>query len=225
MRRPLSGDGRPTQLSPASVGPKIATERSREDHVRARRLSGHEPALYRAMTQLDAALDLAAKAWPVFPCGDDKRPLGTLAEHGFKDATTNPRRIKMWWRVAPDALIGVALVKNTMAVDVDNVGLFEKSGLSLPTAPEQRTRSGGFHRLYATDPARVVPQTVKKHPGTDTRIGGRGYIIGWSPEIFPTPDDLPPAPTGSTTRRTSTPPAASRRTACPPRSSSSARTA
>ena len=146
------------------------------------------------MTQLDAALDLAAKAWPVFPCGDDKRPLGTLAEHGFKDATTNPRRIKMWWRIAPDALIGVALVKNTMAVDVDNVGLFEKSGLSLPTAPEQRTRSGGFHRLYATDPARVVPQTVKKHPGTDTRIGGRGYIIGWSPEIFPTPDDLPLAP-------------------------------
>jgi prophage regulatory protein len=43
---------------------------------------------------LVAALEYAGWGLPVFPCGDNKAP---LTEHGFKDATTDPKQIREWW--------------------------------------------------------------------------------------------------------------------------------
>ncbi len=133
------------------------------------------------------ALAIASQGWPVFPCVG-KRP---RTPHGFKDATTDPEAIAAWWARYPDATIGVALPAGTMAVDVDDRAALKRSGLPLPDAPEQTTPGGGFHRFYRTDG--VARQTVKAHPGIDTRVGGKGYVIAWQAEAFLTPD-LPPAP-------------------------------
>lgn len=57
---------------------------------------------------LDAALDYAARSWPVFPCEPrGKRPLGRLVPHGLKEATTDPAVINGWWAKEPEANIGL----------------------------------------------------------------------------------------------------------------------
>src|SRR5688572_652952 len=71
-----------------------------------------------------AALDYAARCWPVFPVDpNSKKPIGRLAPHGFKDATTDRAQIEAWWRQRPDAMIGVPTGKATgvfvLDVDVD----------------------------------------------------------------------------------------------------------
>jgi hypothetical protein len=44
---------------------------------------------------LDAALDAAARGWPVFPlAAGGKQP---LTKHGFKDATIDPAQVRAWW--------------------------------------------------------------------------------------------------------------------------------
>ena len=180
--RPLSGSGRASHLSPATSGPKRLREDPRGP-TRVRRPRGHRPALFNAsMTQLEYALAIAASKWPVFPCNEDKQP---LTSNGFKDASTHVRRITMWWTVWPDALIGVALPQGTLGVDIDDHVAFDASGLDLPPSPlTQRTRSGGEHRVYKTNGHGDPPQQVKVHPGVDTRVGGRGYLIAWSPDVW-----------------------------------------
>jgi len=157
-------------------------------------------------------LALALRGWPVFPCQlvdeqdrvvalEDatpdmklkKVPIGTLVEHGHKEATLNPKRIALWARVAPDALIGVAMPMNTVALDVDVLEDFAAAGLEMPEAPTQQTLRGGYHKLFKTD-GRRVRQTVKEIPGADTRVGGLGYVVAWEPSAFPEVADLPDAP-------------------------------
>jgi hypothetical protein len=75
---------------------------------------------------LAAALSYADSGIPVFPCNpDNKRP---LTEHGFKDATTDPVRIRSWWREHPSAMIGVPTgpASGIFVVDLD---VDEKKGV------------------------------------------------------------------------------------------------
>jgi hypothetical protein len=53
-----------------------------------------------------SALWYATKlGWPVFPLKPrGKKP---VTAHGFKDATTDPDRVRDWWKQTPDANIGV----------------------------------------------------------------------------------------------------------------------
>lgn len=84
-----------------------------------------------------AALAYAAWGWPVFPLrAKGKIPLGKCGDcrttkcdgpttcghqlcHGFKDATTNPNRIREWWTEHPQANIGLATGHTFDVVDVD----------------------------------------------------------------------------------------------------------
>jgi hypothetical protein len=78
---------------------------------------------------IDAALELAAAAWEIFPC----RPSGPQAKspltlRGHHDATMDPDVIKAWWLRWPDAMIGAVVPDTCIVIDVDprNGGDLEK---------------------------------------------------------------------------------------------------
>lgn len=140
-----------------------------------------------AGTVLAAALDYAAKGWPVFPCrADNKRP---HLEHGFKDASIDPDTIRAWWRRWPDAMVAAPTGPTIGAwvLDVDDPATFETAaagmGLSIPET--RRCATGkGYHAHFAWDggsPVRNAQQSAKgwpfpSLPGAEVR-GDGGYVI------------------------------------------------
>jgi Virulence-associated protein E-like domain/Bifunctional DNA primase/polymerase, N-terminal len=139
-------------------------------------------------TLLDAALDYAARGWPVFPCHPKtKRPLTPKGENddgsgGLKRATTDPAQIRAWWTQFPKALIGVRtgpwigafVVDFDAGVDDETGEIFEVEALidNLERAIEAKlpetwcvaTPRGGRH-LYFQIPAGAA-------------IGNRGELLG-----------------------------------------------
>lgn len=55
---------------------------------------------------VDQALAYASRGWPVFPCKPASKAPAT--EHGFRDASTDPDRIRAWWKRMPDANVAIA---------------------------------------------------------------------------------------------------------------------
>ena len=84
-----------------------------------------------------AALALAERGIPVFPCKPDKKP---YTENGFKDAATEPSVVTGWWRQWPDALVGVPSGHKFVVLDLD---------LQHPEAQEWHSK--------ALTPARILP--------------------------------------------------------------------
>jgi len=80
-----------------------------------------------------AALQIARRGWPVFPCrerdeawrnaagkGGVFKAKAPYTGKGLKDATTQTDRITSWWRQHPDAMIGVPMgVNGCFALDFD----------------------------------------------------------------------------------------------------------
>lgn len=126
---------------------------------------------------VQAALDLAASGFPVFPCNAEKRP---IIKHGFLDATTDPAIIrKIFTRAAK--LIGVP---TGPASGIDVLDFDYKHGAKawedenshrLPETRIHQTKSGGRHHLYRCNPA-VRNSESRIGPGVDVR-GSGGYII------------------------------------------------
>jgi hypothetical protein len=105
---------------------------------------------------LTAALRLAARSWPVFPCvPGQKRP---LTRHGLHDATTDPDRIRAWWRRYPAANLAVPTGTGTadvLDVDVraDGTGYpafnqLKRAGLLTGYGRVIATPSGGLHAYF-----------------------------------------------------------------------------
>jgi hypothetical protein len=132
--------------------------------------------------QLAQALTYAAHGWPVFPVVAPARD--PVTAHGFKDATTDPARIRAWWSANPGRNIGVATGRpGPDVVDVDNHGTAgngfaawnqaKRAGLMERPLAIVRTPGGGMHAYYAGTGQRsaTIPS---RH--LDFRAAG-GYVV------------------------------------------------
>ena len=133
---------------------------------------------------LSTALRLAAQGVPVFPCRPDKRP---YTKHGFKDATADQNVIREWWRLHPDALIGLPTgqASGLVVLDVDQkpgrdgevtLADLERQHGKLPDTYEARTPSGGRHIYFARPADGLACSNDKLGAGLDIRADG-GYVI------------------------------------------------
>jgi hypothetical protein len=136
-----------------------------------------------SISQIPAALKLAAHGYPVFPCSDPSKKPAT--PNGFKDATTDIETIKRLWRDHPGGLIGVC-TGEVIGLDVLDLDFgrhheardwWQENRQRVPRTRTHRTRSGGLHLLFQHDD-RVHCTAGKLRLGVDTR-GNGGYIIWW----------------------------------------------
>jgi hypothetical protein len=131
---------------------------------------------------LDSALKLAANGFPAFPCLTNKRP---ACPHGFKDASTDPDKLRNLWRACPGTLVGVPTgeASGIFVVDIDSARhpeaeeWLECHSPQLPETRLHRTQSDGIHLLFKHR-AGLKNSTSKLATGVDTR-GEGGYIIWW----------------------------------------------
>lgn len=134
---------------------------------------------------LDAALTYAARGWAVIPClPGGKAPLGTLAPHGLKDATTDAATIRAWWETEPDANVGVAAGRSGLIIidcdGAEGVATFaawaEAHDVALGDVPCVETARGGRHYYFAAPPGVDVGPKVRVLPGVDVRAG-ESYVV------------------------------------------------
>lgn len=137
---------------------------------------------------LTAALAYAAQGWPVFPCAPDTK--APLTPHGFRDASTDPARIRRWWTRWPDAMLGLptGAASGVFVIDLDVDPTKGLNGIAeierleafhgrLPDGPAATTPRGGAHLFFRHDPERPVRcSTGKIAPGIDVRADG-GFVV------------------------------------------------
>ena len=129
-------------------------------------------------TLLAAAIRLAELGYPVFPCAPGKKI--PLTDHGFRDATTDPAKIKAWWTKEPMANIGIATA-GLFVVDVDGTENGwpgdRDQALDLSVGAVSLTPHGGRHHVFREPDGKVWKNTAGKlAPKVDTRARG-GYIV------------------------------------------------
>jgi hypothetical protein len=120
--------------------------------------------------------------WPVFPLEvKGKRPAIAKRDggNGFKDATTDPDRIKRFWSANPHCNIGIptGVMFDVIDIDLPDGPAQWATMRNAPGAPDihgiARTASGGMHVLIKPtgrgNGARI-------RPGVDYR-GDGGYIV------------------------------------------------
>ena len=174
---------------------------------------------------LAAALGYADRGWPVIPlhtvrdgrcsCGKakcdspGKHPHTT---HGLKDASTDERIIRQWWKRWPDANVGVVTGGRSgiVAIDIDprhggedSLAGLERDHGELPETVEAITGGGGRHILFPHPGGYVKSRNVT--PGIDVKADG-GYIVvepslhasgrryAWEISHHPEDTDLAPMP-------------------------------
>jgi hypothetical protein len=95
--------------------------------------------------------------------------------HGVKDASSDPERVKQWWRLAPSANIGIRTGDGLVVVDVDprNGGLVDPAWPDTLTA---RTPSGGWHFYYRAE-EEIKTSHGGMAQGVDLKAAG-GYVVG-----------------------------------------------
>ncbi|HUK67444.1 MAG TPA: bifunctional DNA primase/polymerase [Streptosporangiaceae bacterium] len=145
---------------------------------------------------LTAALTYAAAGWPVFPC-QPRRKTPFPRSRGFKDATTDPGRLRAWWARWPDANVAVATGEPAVDVlDVDvkpgvdgyvALGRLRRAGLVTGAQALARTRSGGLHIYFAGSGQK---SGARDKIGLDFRACG-GYVL--VPPSWVDSDDKGPA--------------------------------
>jgi putative DNA primase/helicase len=129
-----------------------------------------------SQSNMRTGLELANAGIPVFPCKPDKTP---DTAHGFKDATTDANRIKLFFR-RPNLLLGMptGLRSNIDVIDEDPRNGGNLSTLRpLPMKAVARTRSGGRHVFFRHRDG--IKNTTGLRTGIDVR-GEGGYVVLWA---------------------------------------------
>ena len=132
-------------------------------------------------TKAEAALIYASWGWHVIPVvPNGKVP---AAQHGVKDATTDPEQISRWWAQNPEFNIGVAAGERSGIVvfDVDprNGGdeswskWLDDNGQVPEGAAMQMTAGGGEHHIAMYDPE---IRSCKLTEGVDLLADGRYFV-------------------------------------------------
>jgi hypothetical protein len=134
-------------------------------------------------TLMKAALSQAQNGKPVFPCKrGGKEP---LTPHGHLDATTDPRRIHMWWNRYPGANIGIPTGERSGILVVDHdtykegtASLEEVEAILGPVSKGVTiaTGSGGRQYLFRYPEGSNIRNATDVLPGVDIR-GEGGYIL------------------------------------------------
>jgi len=146
-----------------------------------------------------AALDYAARGWPVFPVhsirggrctckegADCERPgKHPRTRHGRTEATTDETTIKTWWRTGPDANIGILTGPESGLIALDVAprrggdatlkALLAAHG-PLPKTVESLTGGGGRHILLQHPGGTIKSVTNKLGPGLDV-IADDGSLV------------------------------------------------
>jgi hypothetical protein len=136
---------------------------------------------------LNAVLHYISDNTPAFPVSRvDKHP---LCPNGFHDATINENQIREWWRIWPNAMIGIATGPRSgvwvLDVDVDS-----KKGINghetmarlgieygpLPLTLCSITPRGGRHYLFRWNAINIRNSVEEIGPGVDVR-GAGGYFV------------------------------------------------
>jgi hypothetical protein len=126
---------------------------------------------------LRAALALAKRGIPVFPCAGSKKP---IVPNGFLSASTDPTIVTALFATRGAELIGVPTgeASGVDVLDMDyrhGAGAWEdQHGARLPETRTHLTPSGGRHLLFRTDP-RVRNSQGRIALGVDVR-GNGGYV-------------------------------------------------
>jgi hypothetical protein len=170
---------------------------------------------------LTAALAYARHGIPVLPVHEPAPEGGCSCErgprcespgkhprlrHGLNDASTDPRRIELWWQRWPHANVGLRTGITMDVADVDSEegwhGLCHLMGGEPPGGPQVRTGSGGRHFWFRPT---GFGNRVRLLPGLDWR-GVGGYVVA-PPSRHPRGDyrwlrgPAEPLPEGSSTLR------------------------
>lgn len=141
------------------------------------------------MTHLEHALAYAARGWAVFPLVEaGKEP---LTKHGFKDASTDEKKIRKWWTKTPNANIGIATGKlsGIIVVDIDprnggDLTTFWKScALDEHKLGLVTTGSEGSHLYFSYPDGVQIPSRKEFVQGIDLKSDG-GYVVA-PPSVHP----------------------------------------
>lgn len=132
---------------------------------------------------LRAALAYAELGFAVFPCVP--RSKTPLTEHGFQDASKDPKVIRALWSLHPGANVGIATgaISGIVVLDIDarhggdeTLEALQAQYGKLPEAPTVLTGGGGLH-FWLRHPGGYLGNSAGKiGPGFDVR-GDGGYVI------------------------------------------------
>jgi Bifunctional DNA primase/polymerase, N-terminal len=175
-----------------------------ENHIRAAQsvatqTTGLDGSTSEPNQLLDAALKYAAVGWAVIPlhtpnngaCSCKNQNCSSPGKHprtrrGLDDATTDPKRVRQFWKTWPEANIGIVTGSQSglLVLDVDDKGNQKGSdSLAALTAvnPEPLStftvRTGNGKHLYFKHPGYAIKNSVGAiGVGLDVR-SERGYVV------------------------------------------------
>lgn len=167
----------PNCAHPATLAEQYRAAIVAGDEAEEARLAGILDAPAKAPQLLKAALTYASWGWPVFPLKvADKRP---ATRNGFKDATTDPDRIRAYWTRRPLANIGLPTGVKFDVIDLDapkcwpSFKQMDESDAIPPVHAQVQTPGGGRH-LYVRPSGEGNRAGIL--PGVDVR-GVGGYVV------------------------------------------------